>query len=142
MKKAWNIFLLMFGLRKRSHPEVQKLHAQWREQSKVEDGIDSFVSGITVRTEKHHGFSAHLFPCFIFSSWNDWTLTYNEHRGTYRSFHSWERRNFKRPLARMVMAHTPIGLYIWKYFYYHWHKGLCVLLVPVAIWLTWNYYLV
>lgn len=124
MKKLWAITLLiMFG---RQNKTVKNAHASWRRRSLKAHGKKSWVSGQTKKVEVHHGFPVRLWPCFAFADWNDWPMTYDEHRGHKRSYHSWEGK-FKSRFARLFISNTPVGLYVWKYFVWHWWKGLIVL---------------
>ena len=98
--------------------------ASWRRDALNENGAYSFVSMKTGRLEVHHGFPVAFWPVFALSRWNDWVMTASEHRLHKNSYHSWERRNFRGWLAREIFVGTPIGLYVWKYFYWHYWKGL------------------
>lgn len=113
--------------------------ARWRRKALKENGAYSFVSGHTQELEVHHGFHVHSYPFLALSSWNDWVMTKYEHRTHPDSFHNWERRTFKNRFMRVLVAETPIALYLWKYFVWHkwkgysWSFALVTMLVSIFI---------
>lgn len=108
--------------------------ARWR-RAALKNCTYSFVSGNTENLESHHLFHVSWWPCFALSHWNSCIMTASEHRLHSRSFHSWERRVFKGNISRMLIASTPLGLYIWKYFYWHWWKGLSLVFTAFSLFL-------
>lgn len=97
--------------------------AAWRRFALQKSGWRSFISGKTRNLEVHHGFHVSRYPIFALSRWNDWVMTDQEHRLHPRSYHLWERKYLKGFLLRALVAETPIGLYVWLWFHWHWWKG-------------------
>ena len=110
----------------------------WKRAALRENGAYSSLSGKRGNLEVHHGFHFSRYPVFALSRWNDWVMTDQEHRLHRNSYHSWERRWFKGPLSRLIVAETPIGLLLWAYFAWHWWKGWSFVLVAGALFLQYH----